>query len=316
MNRNARDIVYVFGSTKNRAYLSGVLKNYFKDNRVDKFVGELLNTLVDNFIDTIEKELSTSDPMPGVTVKDQIECYNCQFVNDRISYIRAHVITEEDTPQYIVTDGMPTSRFGRQHHNKSADRQLETWAMNSGRGIQGREDTHGEWDIGSGAECSTNETGKQNPYWGTGDARMQTGVTFCDQSEIGTSNHMTQLLGTTYVLALNQDSQPHTNDAFGNATAASDARLLSRRTFKSNEAGVENGIPRYRSRLHGRNLDRDVREGMQGRERDCMVHGHDMTSLHKRIDEKNRVHAKRGAPDPRKLRLQNNASYNESARYK
>lgn len=316
MNRNARDIVYVFGSTKNRTYLSGVLKKYFNDNRVDKFVGELLNTLVDNFIDTIEKELSMSDPMPGISIQDQIECYNCQFVNDRISYIRTHVIAEEPVAQYTVTDGLPTSRFGRDHHNKSADRQLETWAMNSGRGVQGREDTHGEYDIGPGAQCSTNEMGKQNPYWGTSDAHVRSGVTFCDQSEIGTSNHVTQLLGTTYMLALNQDSQPHTNDAFGNATAASDARLLSLRTFKNNEDGTENGIPRYRSRLHGRNLDRDIREGMQGRERECMVHGHDMTSLYKRVDEKNRVCAKRGNPDPRKLRLQNNASYNATANYK
>lgn len=303
MNRNARDIIYVFTSDKNKTYLGNVLKKYFNDNRVDKFVGEMICILVNNFADGIKQELVMSDTMPGITLQDQVDCYNCQFITDRISYIRAHVAGEE-IPQYVVTDGMPTSRFGSKHHAMSADKQLQTWAMNSGRGVQGREDTHGEWDITRSER--TRCAAPPNGYWG--DSSVQTGITFCDQSELGTANHLTQLLGTKYVLALNQDAQPHTNDAFGNATAASDARLLSRRTFNNNEEGIENGIPRYRSRLHGRNLDRDVREGMQGRERDCMVHGHDMTSLHARVDEKNRVRDIRGAPN-HKLKLQNNSVY-------
>lgn len=301
MNRYARDIVFCFGGNENREYLATQLRQYFKNHTVSKFVNEHIHTLVDNFIDRIEEELSVSDPVPGTTVEDQVECFNCQFIIDRIGYIRNHVLSP-DEPRYTVTDGMPTSRFGAKHHNSSADRMLQTWGMNSGRGVQGREDSHGD--------------NSANPYWGRGDKHMITGIEFCDQSEINTSNHVTQLTNTAYMYALNKDSQPHTNDAFGNATTASDERLLNRRTFRSNEAGVENGIPRYESRLYKRNLDRDVKESLQGRERDCIVHGHDMESLLCRIDHKQIVKDKYGSPDIMKMKLQNSATYDGRVHYK
>jgi hypothetical protein len=301
MNRYARDIVYVFGSNENRKWLAEQLRKIFKNHIVSAFVNEHIHTLVDNYIDRIEEELDMSDPMPGITVEDQVECFNCQFVADRAAYIREHVLNPEQ-PRYTVTDGMPTSRFGQKHHNTSADRQLQTWAMNPGRGVQGREDSHGE-----------NST---NTYWGRGDGHMVTGVEFCDQSELNTSNHVTQLLSNSYFLALNNDAQPHTNDAFGNATPESDARLLQRRTFRSNEAGEENGIPRYESRLYKRNLDRDAKESLQGRERDCIVHGHDMESLLCRIEHKQLIRDKYGSPDKRKMKLQNGKTYHAEANYK
>lgn len=301
MNRYARDIIFVFGSDANRKFLAESLRKFFKNHTVAAFVNEHIHDLVDNFIENIEQELATSDPLPGVTIEDQVECFNCQFISDRITYIREHVLTPEPA-KYTVTDGMPTSRFGARHHAASADRQLQTWAMNSGRGVQGREDSHGD------------NTG--NTYWGRGDGHMVTGVEFCDQSEENTSNHVTQLLGTSYMLALNHDAQPHTNSAFGNATPEGDARLLSRRTFRSNEAGVENGIPRYESRLYKRNLDRDARESLQGRERDCIVHGHDMESLLSRVEHKQIVRDKYGAPDLRKMRLEANKTYHAERHYK
>lgn len=300
MNRYARDIVFVFGSIENRKLLAEQLRNFFKNHVVSAFVNEHIHTLVDNFIDHMEEDLSMSDPIPGVTIDDQVECFNCQFMMDRINYIREHVLAPEPT-KYTVTDGMPTSRFGAKHHAASADRQLQTWAMNPGRGVQGREDSHGD--------------NSANTYWGRGDGHMATGVDFCDQSELNTSNHVTQLLGTSYMLALNKDSQPHTNDAFGNATPASDSRLLQRRTFRSNEAGVENGIPRYEQRLYKRNLDRDVKESLQGQERDCMVHGHDMESLLCRVEHKQIVRDKYGSPDIRKMKLQNGKTYNGQMNY-
>jgi hypothetical protein len=301
MNRYARDIVYVFGGTQNRKFLAEQLRNFFKNHTVSAFVNEHIHNLVDNFIKSIEEELSVSDPLPGVTVEDQVECFNCQFISDRISYIREHVLSP--TPdKYTVSDGMPTSRFGARHHAASADRQLQTWAMNSGRGVQGREDSHGD--------------DSTSTYWGRGDHHMATGIDFCDQSELNTSNHVTQLLGTSYIQGLNRDAQPHTNIAFGNATPASDARLLTRRTFRSNEAGVENGIPRYESRLYVRSHDRDASEALQGRERDCMIHGHDMESLLARVEHKQIVRDKYGAPDIRKMKLQNNRSYHAEADYK
>lgn len=301
MNRYARDIVYLFGSDQNREYLATELRKYFKNHTVSRFVNEHIHNLVDNYIDRIEEELSVSDPIPGTTIEDQVESFNCQFIIDRIGYIRNHVLSQ-DEPRYTVTDGMPTSRFGAKHHNSNADRQLQTWAMNPGRGVQGREDSHGE--------------NSSNPYWGRGDGHVISGIEFCDQSELNTSNHVSQLLGTSYMLALNNDSQPHTNDAFGNATPHSDARLMQRRIFRSNEAGVENGIPRYESRLYKRNLDRDVKESLQGKERDCMIHGYDVESLRCRVDNKQKVKDKYGSADLRKMKLQNNATYAGQVRYK
>jgi hypothetical protein len=304
MNRFTRDIIYVFGSGENRKYLYRTLVEYFHERRVTLFVNDHIDNLVDNFIHRIERESMMSDPIPGITVEDQIECYNCQFIIDRIEYIRNHVLSNSDNvpDEYTITDGMPTSRFGAAHHVQSADRQLQTWFYNSGRGVQGREDSHGD--------------NNDNQYWGRGDRHLATGITFCDQSDVNTSNHVTQLLGTSYMLALNNDPQPHTNDAFGNATPASDARLLQRRIFRSNEAGVENGIPRYESRLYKRNLDRDVKEAMQGRERDCVVLGHDMSSLRCRVDHKQIVKKKYGSPDPQKMRLYDAGNYNGQVRYK
>jgi hypothetical protein len=300
MNRNARDVVYVFGSTTNRKHIKEYLTNFFQNHTVNNFLHQNLNALVDNFIHTIEQELELSDPIPGITCKDQVECYNCQFVADRIDYIRGHVLGDETKPRYNINDGAPTSRFGINHHKKSANEQLQTWNMNSGRGVQMREDTQGG-------------NGGANPYTGANDNHMVTGVEFCDQSELNTSNHVTQLLSTAYMQALNRDSQPHTASAIGNSTPASDARLLSRRIFAANENGVENGVPNYRRRLHGRNLERDVSEGMAGSERDCIVHGHDMDSLRARVEHKKIAQVSQ--PNRRDMRLQNHKSYDETANY-
>jgi hypothetical protein len=307
MNRNSRDVIYVFGSDENRNYLRAELKTFFNNNRVDSFLQRHINDLVDNFIATIEQELELSDPIPGITVADQVHCYNCQFMNDRIGYIRVHVVGDETRARYTVNDGAPTSRFGQKHHAASANRMLETWNMNPARGVQMREDSHG-----SGA----------NTFTGSGN--VMTGVEFCDQSDINTSNHVDQLMSTSYMLALNNDSRnglAYTNSAFGNATQESDERLMSRRTFRSNESGVENGIPNYRKRIHGRNLDRDIRETLQGVERDCMVHGHDMESMLARVDHKKLVSTMQSAPShamvaPMNAKLYNAGTYNRTAQYK
>lgn len=300
MNRNARDVIYVFRSTRNTDYLKAALSDFFRNHKVEAFLRQNLAAFIENFIHTIEQELELSDPIPGVTCQEQVDCYNCQFIEDRIDFIRGHVVGDESKPRYTVTDGAPTSRFGAGHHKKSANEMLQTWNMNSGRGVQMREDTQ------SGDTYS-------NPFTGGADNHVVSGVEFCDQSEINTSNHVTQLLSTSYMQALNRDPDPHTATAFGNATPSSDARLLSRRVFRANEAGVENGIPNYRRRLHGRNLERDISEGLAGTERDCIVHGHDMSSLRARVEHKKIANL--NPPSRGDMMLQNTKSYDETANY-
>jgi hypothetical protein len=302
MNRNARAIIAEFRSKNNQDHLGNTLVNLFNDTLVQKYVNEHLEDLINHKIQSMEQDMYTSDLMPGISIRDQIECYNHEFIQDRAAFIKIHVLKgTEIVPKYMVKDDLPTSRFGLQHHRKSGNDILKTWEHNPTRSVQAREDVSGD-------------THPNNTFYGQGDRHMQTGIVFCDQSDINTSNHVSQFQ-TANMMALNQTDQPHTQSSFGNPTAASDARLLARRVFRSNETGVENGIPVYEQRLQRRNLDRDVTEGTQGRERECIVLGHDMESLHRRIEHKNRAHAKFGSPDPRKLRLQNNSAHTEEMNY-
>jgi hypothetical protein len=118
-------------------------------------------------------------------------------------------------------------------------------------------------------------------------------VDFCDQSDVGTSSYYSSQFDTPYIQALNRDPQPHTSQPFGYSTAASDERLLSRRIFRNNEAGVENGISRYEVRLQRRNLDRDNGETFADTQYDYVQRGHDMGDLLRRTNAKTRVVDKR-----------------------
>lgn len=305
-------------SKNNADILQKTLAGHFKNNLVNEFLSRNMGMLMQNFASQIERDLSSVDLMPGITLMDYVLTYNEQFIMDRCDYIQKHVVCEEKIPVYQVKDGMPTSRHGQAHYAKSADDILDSWKTNPGKGIQLREDpqgdayvvssngftTSGNFTMGAGAR-------QYNPYSGQGDNKMATGVVFCDQSDLGTSNHLEQLLGNSYIQGLNkvQPGMEHAYDAVGNPTPASDARLLSRRLFWKNEQGVENGIPVYQQRLHRRNLERDLSESFNGVERDCMISGYDMTDLYARVDHKRAVKAQYEptCSDMTKLHLQYNS---------
>lgn len=285
MNRYGRAIVLEFTSQPNREFLAKNLNMFFNDQRVFRFLQDHLNTNIDHFAGVIEQEILVSDPMPGVTISDQVQCFNNQFINDRINFIRGHVLALDDTtPVYVIKDGMPTSRNGLCHYQKQANDILDTWRTNSGRGIQAREDPAGDvwnYDTKSGLGISTG---------------ISTGITICDQSGIGLNNHQIMYENTVYKNALNKDLEP----ILGVSTPESDNRILSRRIFRS-ENGVENGISRRQASLHKRYVERDVRESMSI-ERDCAVRGHDMQSLYDRVDAKNKVKTQYG-PSVKKMNL-------------
>lgn len=290
MNRYARNILAEFTSAENKEYLrSSILQHFNGDPTVTKFLSLNFGKLVENFAESIEQELFLSDPLPGTTIFDQVTCFNNQFLEDRIGLITTHVGKEETVSKFTVTDGLATSRHGINHYRKNCDQILDSWGQNSGRGVQAREDT--------GADVY-----KNNPYNNGG---LNTGIVFCDQSEIGMQRHQDMFFGGTYMQTLNRTDHPHELTPFGVSTPEADARLLSRKTFRKNEAGVENGIMRYEARLYNRNLERDINEGLRGPERDCMVHAHDMTSLYNRIDHKNEARRKYVSTSPR-MELQTN----------
>ena len=115
------------------------------------------------------------------------------------------------------------------------------------------------------------------------------GVNFCDQSTIGGDLYYDMQFQTMYMLEMNKDPEPHTAHPFGWSCPESDNRLLSRRTFRNNEAGIENGIPRYEQRLQRRNLDRDIDEDLRDTQYDFQQRGHDMSDLWQRTNNKKHV---------------------------
>lgn len=292
MNSHAREVVALFVSRANMMALWRRLLGAFRGNpKVHTFMREHFAALVSRFSRTIEQEMGLSDMMSGTTYYDLLAAYNERFMQDRSSFIMSHVLGDEVAPRYTVTDGLPTSRFGLDHHSKGADDILNTWNMNAVRGVQAREDHQGSRRWGRNCEA----TDDYNPYQGRGDAHLATGVEFCDQSHLNTQQHVSQLLDNSAIVSLNRETG-HVNDAVGNATPASDARLLSRRIFRTNEHGVENGVRMGDVRLHRRNFDRDIDETLRDAERDGLNRGYDMSSLYCRVSEKQ---AARAAYQPR-----------------
>ncbi len=283
MNRYANEIVLRFISQPNRTYLYRRLSGHFNDSKVHRFLEDHLNGNVDVFAGVIERELGMSDPMAGTTVFDQVVCFNNQFIGTQIAFINTHVLrSDERAPMYVLKDGLPTSRHGLQHHTSSPNFILQSWRSNPGRAVQAREDLAGDINMDP-----SHPGVPYNPYYGQRDNLLSTGLVVCDQSRLGTQNHVEQYENTFYKQMLNAGSAAHESTAFGVSTPGADARLLDRRSFRTNEAGVENGIPRYEARLQRRNIDRDISEGLHNAERDCMVHGYDMSTARARVDHKN-----------------------------
>jgi hypothetical protein len=314
MNNYARAVIIEFMSKENEQFLFAELVRHFNDPRVYSVLSKSIISFMTTFAHRIQEEMYMSDPMPGLSLYDIVDCFNKEFLDDRAEYIRSFVInTNDDKPKYSVSDNIPTSRHGINHYKQSPNAILNTWAFNASPGIQLREDPSGDVYYFDGKctddICTNGKKMQYNAYSSQGDNALATGITFCDQSMVNTSNHIDFLLNNSYVQALNRDCYPHTSDAFGNATPASDARLLERRIFRNNERGEENGIPSYEQRLYKRNLERDITEGLRPGERGCLVSGYDMTELKSRVDYKNAAKAKYESTckDRNKLALQYNS---------
>jgi hypothetical protein len=136
-------------------------------------------------------------------------------------------------------------------------------------------------------------------------------IDFSDQSEVGTSSYYDRQFNTLHMNALNRDPQKHTLQPFGYATAASDERLLSRRIFRNNEAGVENGIPRYEVRLQRRNLDRDNGETFADTQYDFIQRGHDMGDLIRRTNSKVKINDTKGYDNSMTDKLKYSGLFND-----
>jgi hypothetical protein len=279
MNQYSQEIIQEFTSKENKDLLHDHLTRSFNQPAVTQYLREHFDGNVASYAKAIAIDLNMSDPMPGVTMGSQLDCFNHQFLTRERNFIVTHVIGGEEPPAYIVRDGAPTSRRGLIHHQRGANDILETWRSSPARPVEMRED------------CAA-DIGPRNTYYGHGDKHLETGIVFCDQSHLGMQNHIAQYEDTAYKRALNNQHEDHTSVPFGVSTPWSDARLMQRRVFRSNESGVENGIPNYESRLYRRNLERDVSEGLRSAEKGYLLSGHDMSSLYRRVDFKNAARAR------------------------
>lgn len=262
MNRYAQNIITAFTSQQNMWALRMRLSDHFKDPAVDSFLSQHLAQGMYHFRETIVRDAGMSDPLPGITIADQLDAYNVQFLRGYVKYIRDHVRPESIT-SYTVSDGLPTSRYGTAHHAKSAAHILDTWSANSGRQVQIRED--------SGADAGT-------PTYYAEPSALQTGITFCDQAHLGTQNHIEQYENRSYKVALNSMIAPHERTAFGVSSVDSDARLAGRRCRS------DGGVRRREVSLQRRYVERDVAEAMRGAEKDCINRGYDMSGLRAKTD--------------------------------
>lgn len=284
-------ILSEFQSAENRSWLRDELSERFQTPSVDRYLAEYLGRAVDDFAREIAAELAESMPIRGTSTTDQVSTYNARFIGARSRFIHDHVAGSATTA-YVVNDGLPTSRTTRAHYDRPANDILDGWRTAPGRGISAREDPqadtygHSYGRHVAGYSVGTGSHYQSAPY-------MQTGIAFCDQSAIGTQNHVEQYENTSYKHALNTYGT-HYDTPFGVSTPAADARLLNRRTFRSNEAGVENGIMRRDVRLHGRNLERDVAEGLRSGESGFIQRGFDMSGIDRRLAHKNAARARYG----------------------
>lgn len=267
MQRRVNTLLAQFTSKDNAGFLFDCLNN--NDPRILSYLKEHFMGSLKEFANQTWHEYTNSAPLPGVTLLDELNALNKAFLNYQRGQINIHVRVEE-APAFMLTDGQPTSRHGKKHFNMSADNILKTWQSTNSRGVQSREDRMGRQVSNQGGQ-------------------MESGVMFCDQSELGVNQHEEMLLNNSYIKALNQGAPAHTYAAFGNADIDVDNRLLSRRIFRNNEAGVENGIPRYESRLYRRNLERDITETLPGDSHGFKQRGYDMSDLHRRIDSRKHI---------------------------
>ena len=149
MNRYAKGIIFEFMSVKNRNWILEQLSaRYNYDSDVEKFLRENIGANMEHFAEQITQEMLVSDPLPGVTMVDQLNCFNRQFLEQESRIINDAVLElVDETPVYQVTDGISTTRYGLTHYQGKPDDILKSWWLNSGRTAQARDDTPGDFDI-------------------------------------------------------------------------------------------------------------------------------------------------------------------------
>lgn len=288
MSKYTRLVLLEFRSSENKIYLTKfITAKYNNDHRVIKYLADNIDSLITNFANQYEYEMLNATPLVGVTIYDQLRSLNQQFISNQMTFIKEYFIGDEPA-KYTLCDGtpeyaIPTSRRPAAHFHKPGNDILSSWWYNSGRDMTTRDDEQGDVN--------------RSAFYGPSDNLVQrTGITVCDQSNINTSYAVESFYGDFGHKSLNGPKL--WGGAFGVPSAENDARLMTRRIFRSNEGGVENGIPHYERRLYNRAIERNIDDTLRQGEKGNLLCGYDMTSLHRRVGQRRAYAKKHGWPDP------------------
>jgi len=288
MSKYTRLVLLEFRSAENKTYLTKfILAKHGGDHKVKDYLASNIDSLIMNFSNEYEYEMLNATPLTGVTIYDQLKSLNQQFIANQMTFIRDYLIGNEPE-KYTLCDGgpdysIPTSRKPAAHFHKPGNDILASWWYNSGRDMTARDDEQGDVN--------------RSAFYGPRDNRVQrTGITVCDQSSINTSYAVESFYGDFGHKALNGPKL--WGGAFGVPSAENDARLMTRRIFRSNEGGIENGIPHYEKRLYQRPYERQIEDSLRQGEKGNMLYGYDMGSLHRRVGQRRAYAAKHGKYDP------------------
>jgi len=218
-----------------------------------------LRPQLDHYLRRVEQELFMSDPLPGISARYEIRMLLDKFINEQIRFISSG---DACPVVYGVGDDHMLSTQ-RVSPGVTADSMLSRWKDTPAKSVQLREDQAGD-------------TYRSN-YTSHGDSA----IIFCDQSSIGVNSHYSRYENRQMYVDLNATPREHERFIVGESNTASDGRLLDRRIFRNG-----NNISQYEHRLHRRNVDRDIDEGLSGDSRGAIQYSHDMSQLYTAVDEK------------------------------
>lgn len=259
MNRFNNKVISIFLSPKNTEQLHKYLLQRCSEHNIDNhhavaFLRDNLHNMMQDQAQDYSNIMSNSDPMVGITPEKQTIFLNKKFAAHVMQTMRDVIGENEEPAIYSVDDGQKTANYSTR--GKTHNEVLKSWDMNPGTILSFRDDKQGsQYDV----------MRRDKERWRVGDdgtinQTMGGGITFCDQSRIGLNNHERTFFEDPMFNALNRPDKQVLYGGYFGTTGYVPTGNCSQRVFRANEAGVENGIPRYEQRLYKRNYDRNIDE--------------------------------------------------------
>ncbi len=286
----------------------------------DKII-EQLPALMRNHQHAMWRDLQMDDPVTrsadGDVVLEQIYAADAKFLGNLSTYF------EQQLPvSYTVTDGHATANGvyrGKEISTMRPDDMLKAWRERPGRQITLRDDSQSRnTEFGKRAATQLGSPYSSGSPFSTpaGDfpnvagraSGTYSGITYCDQSDMGQNQYYDAWMNRPEMHALNDWSRPFYREAdLGGTMADEDAKAFTQRIMSSYDPNVPDGsIPSYRRWLHVRNYDRDADEAFDAPQHEFVQRGYDRRTLIDRIaairaassDDKYQSFPRRGTLNP------------------